>query len=239
MKRLVLYLSILFNFILLLIVAYQEKQSHVFSLALERRDLVQLSNQSHPGYWDRVGWENSIEKLHTDFDVAFFGNSITRGSDFQSFFQDKSIINLGLPGDTMTGMLNRVSMLTKANPSKVFIMAGTNDLVHISLEKYEQRYIKLLDAVRDSIPNAKIYIQSVIPSNHSMRKTTAPNSKVQEANKIAERLCQEYGITFVNIYDAYIDDKNELKKDFTRDGIHLHPQSYDKWADIIKPYIYE
>lgn len=222
-----------------MLVAYQEKQGHVFRLALERRDIIQLNNISHPGYWDRVGWENSIEKLHTDFDVAFFGNSITRGSDFQSYFQDKSVINLGLPGDTMIGMLNRVSMLTKANPSKVFIMAGTNDLVHINLEQYEQRYIKLLDAIRDSLPSAKIYIQSVLPSNHSMKKSTASNSKVQDANKVAERLCHEYGFTFINIYDAYIDDKNELIKELTRDGIHLHPESYGKWADIIKPYIYE
>ena len=66
----------------------------------------------------------------------------------------------------MIGMLRRVPILKAANPKKIFIMAGTNDLVHIGLEEYEKRYENLLRTIKDALPNARIYIQSVLPSNH-------------------------------------------------------------------------
>ena len=67
--------SVLFNILLLGVVVVAEQQSHVFAMALERRDIVHLEDKFHPDYWARVGWTNTIEKLHTDFDIVFFGNS--------------------------------------------------------------------------------------------------------------------------------------------------------------------
>ncbi|MEY8686932.1 GDSL-type esterase/lipase family protein [Bacteroides sp. AN502(2024)] len=230
--------SVLFNILLLGVVIVAERQGHVFSMVLERRDIVHLDDRSHSDYWARMGWTNTIEKLHTEFDVAFFGNSITRGSDFQLFFPEKKIINLGYSGDNMIGMLRRIPMLKAANPHKVFIMAGTNDLVHISLDDYEVRYTKLLQAIKDSLPNTKIYIESVLPSNHSLGNYT-PNEKVQKANFIAKDLASKFNGQFINLYDLYVDDNNELPQEWTRDGVHLYPEHYDKWANAIKTMIYE
>ena len=44
---------------------------------------------------------------------------------------------------------------------------------------------------------------------------------------------------YINLYDSYIDSKGELIKELTRDGVHLHPTAYDKWAKITKKYVYE
>ncbi len=236
--KILLCASVLFNILLIGVVVVAECQGHVFAVALERRDIVHLNDKSHSDYWARMGWTNTIEKLHTVFDIAFFGNSITRGSDFQQFFPDKKIINLGYSGDNMTGMLRRVPMIQAANPSKVFIMAGTNDLVHISLDEYKERYTKLLQTIKDSLPNSKIYIESVLPSNHEMG-SYASNTKVQQANKIAEGLASSFNGQFINLYDLYANENNELPKDMTRDGVHLYPEHYDKWAEKIKPYVYE
>ena len=54
-------------------------------------------------------------------------------------------------------------MLEAVNPEKIFIMAGTNDLVHVSLEEYRRRYLLLISTIKESIPNATIYIESVLP----------------------------------------------------------------------------
>lgn len=188
--KIILCASVLFNILLIGVVVVAEKYSHVFEQALIRRGYINVTSDADklsPDYWATVGWTNTVQKLHTDFDIAFFGNSITRGSDFQLDFPDKKIINLGYSGDNMIGMLRRVPMIQAANPSKVFIMAGTNDLVHISLDEYKERYTKLLQAINNSLPNTKIYIESVLPSNHDM-SSYAPNDKVQQANKIAEEL---------------------------------------------------
>ncbi len=236
--KMLLYLSVLLNIMLAGVVYVAEKKSHVFSMALARRNIITLSSRIYPDYWARVGWTNTIEKLHMDFDVAFFGNSITRGSDFQMFFPDKKIINLGYSGDNMVGMLRRVPMLQASHPKKIFIMAGTNDLVHISLEAYKERYVTLLDAIKNANPDAEIYIESVLPSNHKMGKY-ASNEKVQKANEIAKSIAGMYGCKYINLYDLYADNSNELPKELTLDGVHLYPQSYNKWAETIKPMIYE
>lgn len=49
-------------------------------------------------------------------------------SDFQSYFPNKKIIELGYPGDNIKGMQMRVAQIVAVHPKKVFIMAGTNSL---------------------------------------------------------------------------------------------------------------
>lgn len=172
------------------------------------------------------------------FDVAFFGNSITSGSDFQRYFPNKKIINLGYPGNSIIDMQRRICMLQAVQPQKIFIMAGTNDLVHIDIEDYKQRYSNLIVAIKDSIPNAKIYIQSVLPSNHEMANY-APNEKVKEANKVAKNLAEKFQCQYIDLYGLYADEKDELPKDLTKDGVHLYPKSYKRWTHAIAPYIEE
>ncbi|MCF0197302.1 MAG: hypothetical protein HUK03_08785 [Bacteroidaceae bacterium] len=232
--------SVLFNVLLVGVVGVAESRTQVFEGALIRRNIISgsIDDKKSPDYWARVGWTNTIEKLHTSFDIAFFGNSITRGSDFQLAFPDKKIINLGYSGDNLLGMLKRVPMIQKANPKKVFIMAGTNDLVHIGLDEYERRYTNLLSAIQDSIPDIQIYIQSVLPSNHEVGHY-APNKKVREANAIAKGLSKKFNCTYIDIYSSYVDKDDELPKEMTRDGVHLFPQCYDRWANKIKDYVYE
>lgn len=232
--------SVSINIFLAGVVFVAESQSHVFQQVLARRGIVKgiADDRQSPDYWARVGWANTIEKLHTEFDIAFFGNSLTRGSDFQLEFPDKKIINLGYSGDNMLGMLKRVPMIQKSGAKKVFIMAGTNDLVHISLGEYKTRYVNLISAIQDSVPDIKIYIESIIPSNHEMADY-APNKKVREANDIARQLAGQYHCEYIDLYSLYADENDELPKELTKDGVHLCPQYYDRWARKIKPMVYE
>lgn len=231
-----LYCSVFINIGLIVLLFAVEQKSHVFALTLERRGYVTLEDRIHPDYWARFSWENSIEKLHTDFDIAFFGNSITRGSDFQQAFPDKRIINLGYSGDNLTGMLRRVSMLKKSNAKKIFIMAGTNDLLQgVSLENYELRYCQLLTAIKDSIPACKIFIQSVLPINGG----GVSIKKIQDANDIVEALSKQLHCQYIDLYSLYANQDGKLPKEMTKDGIHLYSASYNRWIDKIKPYIYE
>ena len=39
--------------------------------------------------------------------------------------------------------------------------------------------------------------------------------------------------------DYYNSKVNQLPKEFTRDGVHLLPQYYDRWAEVIRPLIYD
>lgn len=236
--NILLLVSVIFNMALLIIVYIEESRGLVFSAALERRDKIVLTDNKCPDYYARSAWENTIKKMHTEFDVAFLGNSITCGSDFQLYFPDKKIINLGYGGDNIRGMIRRVSMLQASHPQKIFIMAGTNDLVHINLDEYRDRYITLLSLIQDSIPTAKLYLESVLPGNSELGNKL-PNIKIQQANEIVKQLAMQYNCVYVNLYEQYVDENNQLPKEFTRDGVHLFPQYYDRWAEVIRPLIYD
>ena len=67
----------------------------------------------------------------------------------------------------------------------------------------------------------------------------APNSKVQEANKVAESIAKELNCRYIDLYSLYADKNNELPRKLTIDGVHLYPNSYDRWAEKIKCLVYE
>lgn len=229
--------GVILNLFLLAGLILGERYGHAYSNALVRRGIIERDYSKNPD-WALIGWTNTLQKMHYDCDIAFLGNSITAGSDFQLFFQDKKIVNLGYSGDIIPGMINRIEMVRAVSPEKVFVMAGTNDLAHISIEKYVKRYDALIEAFNKEVPNAKIYIQSVLPVNHEMSSGYATNEKIRNANAEISRLAKEKGCTFINLYDLY-EEGGEMKKELTRDGVHLKPEAYDIWAEAIEKYIYE
>ena len=72
----------------------------------------------------------------------------------------------------------------------------------------------------------------------SVRKY-ASNKKVIEANQILRSVCEVYHYKYIDLYDLYVGRDGELMKEFTKDGVHLLPEHYDKWAEKIRPLIYE
>ena len=166
----------------------------------------------------------------------FFGNSITAGSDFQKEFPNLSIINLGLPGDDLVGMMFRVPMIQEVNPKVIFIMAGANDLFLISEQLFIERYGNLLKTIKDSIPQANIVVESILPMNHEKKKDALSSDVIVSANKSLRILAGEHGCGFINLYDLY-SENNEMPSNLTRDGIHLYPHAYDRWSEAITPYL--
>lgn len=233
-------ISLFINILLVGVIYIIERHTHVIKIELIKRGV--LPNEDYDkltaDYWCRFSWTNTIEKLHIDFDIAFFGNSITRGSDFQAEFPDKRIINLGYSGDNIKGMIKRVPMIEKSKAKKVFVMAGTNDLPNMSLEDFKSNFTNLITTIQDSIPGIKIYVESILPTNHELLNRV-PNDVVQKANNIAADIARQYNCSYIDLYSLYIDENNELPKEFTADGIHLLPQYYNIWKEKIAPMIYE
>lgn len=241
MKRKLYYyiftFSIILNFVLIAISALMEYKGRVISYYLEKRGYCEVPSASRIDYWAVDGWTNCLQKMNLSCDAVFFGNSITRGSDFKKSYPELNIINIGYSGNNLVDMKHRIPMLKSVNPKKVFIMAGTNDLVYLSIDEYKKRYIELLDSLHSNLPYAQIYIESVLPTNHKM-SNYAPNEKVVLANKMIESLANEKGYTFIDLYSLY-SINGELPKELTKDGVHLYPSSYEVWSKEIKKYLYD
>ena len=172
-------------------------------------------------------------------DVVFFGNSITCGSSFEKYFPNVKICNLGYPGDNTDGMLLRTNQIKAVNPEKVFIMAGINGL-HIQTEKvFTEKYATMVDSIKLAVPTAKIYLQSILPVNPSMKAGKGiSKEKIARCNELVQKIAEQKGCVYIDLYRLYAVD-GIMPEELTRDGVHLYPKAYDRWAKEIKKYIEE
>ena len=196
-----------------------------------------LKTQTAKINWAVFSWNNTMEKLDYKADVVFFGDSITRGSDFRSSFPDKRIVNLGYSGDTLSGMINRISMAKAMNPEQLFILGGINGLTNKNVFKCAELYAKLLDKMQEELPDTRIYVQSILPISPAREKKICKNESIRLFNEQLRDLARERGLEFIDLYPIYEKD-GVMNPELTVDGIHLKPQAYEGWANALKNYIF-
>ena len=199
---------------------------------------VGVKEYEPPTDWTLVSWKSSLEAMDYDADIVFFGDSITRGGQWAEAFPDKAIVNLGRSGDSLSGMINRVDMIASVTPEKVFVLGGINSLTDKNSEECIAQYRELIETVKETVPNAELYVQSVLPVTVDYQKNTASNESIVNFNAEIEKLADEFGITYINIFDLYAVD-GALAPELTKEGIHLVTEAYDRWYDEIRPYVEE
>ena len=188
--------------------------------------------------WTLEGWRNSLEAMHIDDDVVIFGDSITIGGLWAGAYQDVSIVNLGIPGDSIRDMASRVDMIASVKPEKVFVLGGINSLTDSNCSEIFKQYQDMLSKVYDTVPNVKIYVQSILLISTEKEKDCADNRIIETFNAKLEKLSIETGTTYINIHNLYELD-GSMNPGLTKDGVHLKPEAYDIWYKAIERYFYE
>lgn len=215
--KIVFALSILLNVALLVAALYYRSMHH----PNERNDKECV-----------VSWNNCIMQMNEQFDVVFFGDSHTAYGHFQTAFPSVHSINLGYMGESTKGMLRRVPVIQSVCPHTVFLMAGLNGLAEQSMSDFESAYCTLVDSILSAVPDAELYILNILPVNDDV----ALNQKIINANQIVQAIAEARNLTYIDIYSLYVVN-NELPQDVTHDGVHLIPEAYASWYDLIRPFI--
>lgn len=175
--------------------------------------------------------------------IVFFGNSITEAGKWDVYFPNHNTVNRGISGDNTDGMLARIHEVIVAKPSKIFIMAGIND---ISLQRDNEvilRQVKLLlRQIVAGSPETKIYVQSTLPLNTEKLKygrLKGKEKQIEEYNKGLKSLCEQLGVVYVDVYTHLLDKPLNLDPKYTADGLHLNKEAYKIWVGLIKNYVEE
>lgn len=185
------------------------------------------------------GWTNSLESLHDTVDIVFLGNSITHGGAFDEAFADKHICNLGYPSDNLKGMSGRVDQIKALHPQKIFVMGGFNGLTTIDLQVFSSEYEELVKNIGSEMPDARIYLQSILPVNGSIKNYKLPTAeKINDANQIIKNISKKYNCVYIDLYSLYQKD-DILPTLYTDDGVHLKEDAYSIWYNAINNFIYE
>ena len=177
-------------------------------------------------------WTNSLRQMNAKADIVFFGDSLTYYGDFASVFPDKVVCNLGLCGDTIQGMIDRVEHVRMLEPKQVFLMAGINDVAICSVESFGKQYKALVLKLKEQLPSASIVIQSMLPVNDRDFSISCNNEQILECNIIIKSIASEYQLQHLDLYSVY-SIMGFLPKTLTKDGIHLLSKSYYLWVKLL------
>lgn len=183
-----------------------------------------------------------------DGDIVFIGNSITHCLNwFEALGSHQNIHGRGNSGALSAEILDNVESMIVGNPSKVFLMIGTNDLPSNDAEfapaRVAERIEATLQRILDEAPNATVYYQSILPSTNNSRsatKITSTNNFVETwiNNQHTERL------VYVDLYNLLVGVNGALNNSqdqnanaWSFDGLHLTQKGYRIWLEEIHKYL--
>lgn len=168
-------------------------------------------------------------------DIFLVGDSLTDQGNWTQLLNQNNIKNRGISGDTTTGVLNRLDDIINAQPKKIFIMIGINDLWNEdrSIEQILANYQKIVTSFQEQTPQTQVYIQSLLPINNRDYSIKINNQQIMEMNQKLELLATQFNYQYLPIYPQFVDEFNQLKTTYTDDGVHLTSEGYRVWAKAI------
>lgn len=186
--------------------------------------------------------KRNVEELTpvTRHNIVMLGNSLTERGFWSEYFQDKRMLNRGIGGDCISGMINRLQPIVEGQPKAIFFMGGVNDLLfsRISNEKLLSQIERMLDIIAKGTPRTKVYIQSALPVNASFNEgmLKGKNERIVAFNALLRAMAERRGLTFIDIWSD-MQKNGELPVEYTFDGVHLKADGYRVWIDKIRPYV--
>lgn len=203
--------------------------------AAAKPDTLSIDKTYYPGR--RAFYELTPVKKHN---IVMLGNSLTERGLWGEYFQPAYVLNRGIGGDCISGMIHRIGPIVEGQPRAIFIMGGANDLVFskISGEKLLEQYERLLGVIARESPRTKIYIQSLLPLNEAMNEKffKGKNARIAAFNALLRDMAARRGLTYIDIWSDMQRD-GILPAEYTFDGIHLKADGYRIWIEKIRPYI--
>lgn len=123
--------------------------------------------------------------------------------------------------------------IAEIKPKNVYFCLGINDIVDSGVEGTVKNYCKLINHVREDVPDAKIHIVSTTFLVESAQKKNLNNLNLSNLNHNMKLLCQKYdNLEYIDIMSSLQDEKFALKAEYCSDEyIHQTDNAYAVWAE--------
>ena len=165
--------------------------------------------------------------------IILIGDSITEGFNVRQLLKERNILNYGVSGDSTVECLERISdHWFGRRPERVYICIGTNDLVRDRTDQEILGNIRsIVDHVRRSSPGSSVELTSLFPTRENPPR---PNDRIRGFNAGLKQLSVELQTGYFDLHHHFADERGDLKKEFTEDGLHLTEAAYERWAEILR-----
>ena len=158
------------------------------------------------------------------------GDSITQGL-YEFGIMDQALV-LAEKGAEVTrpeetGTMDMIHKAEEINPQNLFLTLGMNDVeaARGDASVFAERYGKILDEIKSSLPDTKVYVNCVLPAGQKAIDRNEWYGNIPEYNEKLKELCGGKDI-------VYIDNTGLVKDEYyADDGIHQAPDYYPAWVE--------
>ncbi|MBS5939839.1 GDSL family lipase [Clostridium sartagoforme] len=172
-------------------------------------------------------------------DSLTFGYGVSKNKSWIEFYKEFciekgnniNIINKGINGNTTTDMLNRFTEdVTSLNPSTIFIMGGTNDLLSNraidsiidNIDLMIQESLTCTDSIIIGIPPRIIKEDAYRLFMPSLTYDYCEKS-LPKLREILIKLCNKYKLKYIDFYDL---TSSINHNEYYIDGIHFNENGH-------------
>ena len=167
-------------------------------------------------------------------DIVFIGDSITDGGCWDELFPGLNVKNRGINADDTVGVLARLDDIICCKPAAIFILIGTNDLnwwAYRHDNEILDNYHEILRRCKESTPETKVFVESILP------RAKRYANHIRTLNLHLEKMADEFGYTFINLFPYFADESGALKAEYNNDHLHLMSTGYEQWIKLLTPYL--
>lgn len=230
--------------------AYTETTEQMPLESVEKQPSTQPSEPPSEPTTPTVAEENTEDTKKEPFSgVALFGNSQVDGFHIYNSLPGADClyrVGLNVKSAFEKPMLGEekpvIDKLAEKQYTDIFLTFGENELGWKYPDIFIEDYRKLLKAVRERQPDAKLYIQSVLPVSAEVsqkNEDNTNNTRIRQYNELLRKLAEDESVTYVDVAAAVQDADGNLPKEAATDGIHPGKNYNKKWADLIAQHVTE
>ena len=200
--------------------------------ALEKADISHTENalkdlESRDGSEGSQG--ETVELKRAFQNAVILGDSFSE-SIVEYGFLDTDVV-LYKRGLSVSQADDLVDNAISLRPSAVFFVFGTNDMeiCEGDSKKFIEAYRRQIGRLKEGLPDAAVYINSILPATKEAVKETPSYAYCEAFNEALQAMCEEDGYTFVDC-TFLIEGKDGI---YEPDGIHVIKSYYPAWLSYL------
>lgn len=176
--------------------------------------------------------DKTVEKdVEVEFEKSvFIGDSITEGFVFNEILPTEAVI--AGAGATAGFTYDDIGDLVEKKPDNIFIMLGSIDIlmpVDDPKELFRSDVTKLINKIKEELPECKIYLQSITPVTQAAIEQEPRYVKIKEYNEVLKDLAVTLPVNYINL-EELVQDNSDL---YAEDGIHFKKEFYQLWLEYL------
>lgn len=167
--------------------------------------------------------------------IVFIGDSLTQWFDWQRRFPDFTVINLGISGEGVEGLIARRERIRSQleNPDYLFLMTGINDIAN-GRSDITGLYREFVRNLTTWYKQSTVVVQSVLP----VTLEWISNEVIRDTNRTLREIAREYHAEYLDIYGIFVDSEGDPRSGYlSDDGVHLAGRGYEAWANEVERFL--